>query len=48
MIIYSPKIKEEFIPKLYQLAKAKKIPMTELVNEIIGSYLNNTERGKRD
>ena len=37
--IYSPKINEEHIPMLYQLAKVRKIPMTRLVNDIIGSYL---------
>lgn len=37
--MYSPRIKEEHIPKLYQLAKSKKIPMTKLVNKIISEYL---------
>jgi len=33
--MYSPKIAEEHIPKLYYEAKRRKIPMTRLVNEII-------------
>lgn len=37
--MYSPKINEEFIPALYRLAKERKKPMTQLVNEIIGNYL---------
>jgi hypothetical protein len=37
--MYSPKIKEEYIPKLYWLAKSKKSRMTKLVNEAIVQYL---------
>lgn len=37
--MYSPKIKEEHIPKLYHLAKSKKMAMTKLVNKIIAEYL---------
>ncbi len=37
--MYSPKIKEELIPILYQMAKAKKTRMTTLVNEIIQKVL---------
>lgn len=37
--MYSPKIKEEFIPALYRMAKAKRITMTKLVNQIISGYL---------
>jgi hypothetical protein len=37
--MYSPKINEDFIPALYRLAKERKKPMTQLVNEIIGNYL---------
>ena len=44
--MYSPKINEEFIPALYRLAKERKQPMTQLVNEIIGKYL--AEQGKED
>lgn len=41
--MYSPKIKEELIPILYQMAKAKKTRMTTLVNEIIRKGLNEME-----
>jgi len=43
--MYSPKISEELIPKLYKLAKSRKIQMTKLVNKIVEEYLvNNMER----
>ena len=41
--MYSPKISEDLIPVLYQKAKEEKIPMTRLVNRIIGHYVNNRE-----
>ena len=37
--MYSPKIKECYIPVLYKLAKSRSIPMTKLVNQIIREYL---------
>ena len=37
--MYSPKIREEHIPKLYRLAKSKKIRMTKLVDEAIKQFL---------
>ena len=37
--MYSPKIKEEHIPKLYWLAKSKRTKMTKLVNEAVALYL---------
>jgi len=37
--MYSPKIKDELIPKLYIEAKAKKIRMTSLVNQILEKEL---------
>lgn len=45
--MYSPKIKEELIPKIYQTAKARGIRMTTLVNEILRKVLNGME-GKED
>ena len=33
--MYCPKIKEEFIPILYRMAKEQRKPMTKLVNQII-------------
>lgn len=38
--MYSPKIREDLIPKIYQAAKAKRIKMTNLVNEILEEALN--------
>ncbi len=40
---YSPKIKEEYIPVLYYLARCLRIPMTRLVNEIVGGVLESLE-----
>lgn len=37
--MYSPKIKEEYIPILYQKARELRIPMTKLVNRIIAGAL---------
>ena len=38
-IMYSPKIKEEFIPVLFRIATWRRIPMTKIVNQIIREYL---------
>lgn len=37
--MYSPRIAAEFIPGLYRRAKTKGVPMTKLVNQIIGAAL---------
>ena len=37
--MYCPKIKEEYIPKFYWLAKSKGTKMMKLVNEIISQHL---------
>ena len=37
--MYSPKISEELVPILYRLAKAQRIPMTELVDRMIRQSL---------
>ena len=45
--MYSPKINEKLIPRLYKLRKriekktSLKYPMTKLVNEILMLYLEN-------
>ena len=39
--MYSPRIKDELIPNLYRIAKAKGIPMTELVNSLIADAIRN-------
>ena len=44
--MYSPKIKPELIPRIYETAKARGIHMTTLVNEILRKALDgmkNTE-----
>jgi len=38
--MYSPKICESLISPLYHQAKARGIPMTKLVNEILSSHLS--------
>jgi hypothetical protein len=38
--VYSPKIREDLIPKIYHLAKAKGLSMTTLVNEILDEAVN--------
>ena len=40
---YSPKIKEDYIRFLYYLARYLGIPMTHLVNEIIGDVVESIE-----
>jgi hypothetical protein len=42
--MYSPKIDEELIPRLYRLRKLKKIPMTRLVNGILEKALLEFEK----
>ena len=37
---YSPKIKEDYIPVLYLIAKEQKISMTKLVNRMIENEVN--------
>jgi len=46
--MYSPKINEEFIPALYRLAKERKKPMTQLVNDIISQYLADQRKEESD
>ncbi len=33
--MYSPKIREDLIPRLYRLARAGEVPMTRLVNQLL-------------
>lgn len=53
--MYSPKIKEEYIPVLYRVAKDLKKPMTAIVNDMIADSLkkfeevnNHAVQGQRD
>lgn len=41
--MYSPKINEELVIKLYRLKQRQKIPMTKMVNEAITEYLIRKE-----
>lgn len=41
--MYSPKIKEELIPKIYEMAKKKGVKMTKLVNDILETAVNGSE-----
>lgn len=42
--MYSPKINEKLIPRLYRLRRLKKIPMTRLVNQMISAVLPELEK----
>jgi hypothetical protein len=42
--MYSPKIDEELIPRLYRLRQLRKMPMTRLVNEILEKALIELEK----
>ena len=46
--MYSPKISEELIGRLYVIAKQKRIPMTTLVNEIISNAICESEEGAKE
>ena len=39
--MYSPKISEDLVPRLYCIAKAGKMPMTRLVDGILRNALAN-------
>ncbi len=41
--MYSPKIKEDLIPRLYRLAKGSNVPMTKLVDKVIRENLAKYE-----
>lgn len=45
--MYSPKIKEDLVAKLYQKAKVEGVPMTKLVDQIIRDALNG-KRSKKE
>ncbi len=37
--MYSPKVKEDLIPVLYQLAQQRDRPMTKIIDEILREHL---------
>lgn len=41
--MYSPKIKESLIPRLYAIAKVHKKPMTEIVNDMLEKEIGKYE-----
>ena len=41
--MYSPRISEKLIPKIYKVARAKGVPMTKLVDEILKDALSKIE-----
>jgi hypothetical protein len=41
--MYSPKIREDLIPKIYRAAKKAEVPMTTWVNEAIEEALSNQQ-----
>ncbi|MBA7490566.1 hypothetical protein ES702_02357 [subsurface metagenome] len=45
--MYSPKIKEDLVAKLYQRAKVEGVPMTKLVDRILRNALNQ-RKDKRE
>ena len=46
--MYSPKIREDLIPKIYRAAKSAKVAMTKWVNQVIEEALppDAEERGQ--
>jgi hypothetical protein len=42
--MYSPKVREDLIPRIYQIARKSRIPMTVWVNQVIERAL--MENGK--
>jgi len=41
--MYSPKIREDLIERLYHLAKTRRVPMTRLVDELLETALDKIE-----
>jgi len=41
--LYSPKLPEELIPRLYRLAQQRRVPMTHLVRDAVVRYLQTAE-----
>ena len=46
--MYSPKTREELIPKIYEIARARGIRMTTMVNEIIEKALDEMNNNPSD
>ena len=46
--MYSPKIREDLIPRLYQIAKKAGIPMTRWVNRLIETALREEDQRRAE
>jgi hypothetical protein len=46
--MYTPKIREDLIPRLYRAAKARKVPMTKLVTTLVETALAQVEHELSD
>jgi len=44
--LYSPKIPDVLVPRLWRLAQERKVPMTHLVRDAVIQYLSTQEGGK--
>jgi hypothetical protein len=44
--MYSPKVREKYVPVLYRMGQRRGVPMTRLVEEALDSYL--TQHGLID
>jgi predicted transcriptional regulator len=44
--LYSPKLPDELVPRLWRLAQERKVPMTHLVRDAVVQYLRTEEGGK--
>ena len=44
--MYSPKIPEQLVPRLWRLAQERKVPMTHLVRDAVVLYLTTLEGGQ--
>ena len=45
-LLYSPKIPEQLVPRLWRLAQERKVPMTHLVRDAVVLYLTTLEGGQ--
>ncbi len=46
-LLYSPKVPEYLIPRLWRVAQERQVPMTHLVRDAVVQYLK-TEEGEQD
>ena len=45
-LLYSPKIPEQLVPRLWRLAQERRVPMTHLVRDAVVLYLTTLEGGQ--